>query len=76
MTKIRTRKDDGKGGFIEEINEEQSSCLIKQSAKGTITFEMKVYDDEPESFKKRAFEFLKEIKAVKDQAKKLGLTFE
>lgn len=72
--KTRKRIDDGKGGFVETINEEQSSCLIKQSAKGELSFEMKVYQDDPEEYKKKAFEFLQNIKEVKDEAIKLGLS--
>ena len=71
--KTRTRTDDGKGGFVETINEEQSSCTIKQSAKGTLTFEMKIYEDDPKVYHRKAFEFLKEIEAVQKEAKRLGL---
>ena len=71
--KTRTRTDDGKGGFIETTNEEQNSCLIKQSAKGQLTFEMKIYEDDPAEYRKKAFEFLEEIKKVQDKAKELGL---
>ncbi len=71
--KTRTRTDDGKGGFVETINEEQSSCTIKQSAKGVLSFEMKQYQDDPEEYKKQAFKFLQAIKEVQEEAKKLGL---
>ncbi|MHA2022653.1 MAG: hypothetical protein ACTSWQ_03220 [Candidatus Thorarchaeota archaeon] len=71
--KTRTRVVDDKGGFVETINEEQSSCLIKQSAKGTLTFEMKIYEEDPIKYRNKAWGFLKEIKAVKEEAKKLGL---
>jgi len=71
--KTRTRVMNENGGFTETINEEQSSCLIKQSAKGQLTFEMKTYQDDPEEYRKKAFEFLDEIKKVQDKAKELGL---
>lgn len=69
----RKRVMDENGGFTETIMEEQSSCLIKQSAKGELSFEMKIYDDDPMKYRARAFEFLKQIKEVQDEAKKLGL---
>ncbi|RLI55241.1 MAG: hypothetical protein DRP09_10525 [Candidatus Thorarchaeota archaeon] len=71
--KTRTRTMDEKGGFVETTQEEQSSCTIKQSAKGALSFEMKIYDDDPENYKERAFEYLKAIKEVMDEAQNLGL---
>lgn len=71
--KTRTRTDDGKGGFTETINEEQSSCTIKQSTKGTLSFEMKIYEDDPGKYLEQAKEYLKNIKEVQDEAKRLGL---
>jgi len=71
--KTRTRKDDGKGGFIETIDEEQNSCTIKQSSKGQLSFEMKLYEDNPAEYKKEAFEYLKAIKEVQEEANRLGL---
>lgn len=71
--KTRTRDTKEDGSFVETITEEQSSCLIKQSSKGELAFEMKIYEDVPVRYRTRAFEFLKEIKAVKEEATRLGL---
>jgi hypothetical protein len=67
----RVVKEDG--SFVETSTQEQSSVVIKKTSKGDITWEMKVYNDDPNSFEDTASIFLGKIADVIDKAKRLNL---
>ena len=69
----RTREMNENGGFKETLTEEQSSGELSMNAKGAIQWNLKVYKDDPEEWKKTANNFLMAMKEAKDNAMKIGL---
>ena len=71
ITRTRDTKPDG--SFVETFTEEQSSGELSMNAKGAIQWNLKVYKDDPEEWKRTANNFLMAMKEVKDNAMKIGL---